>query len=246
MSQSIPVLVEAERPRDGLAALLLRADAVITSTRFPAAFTGQDSLADALATLAAQLPRARLVVTTLGGGGCVALERVVQLDGTTGNDDGGIADTLEAAMASLFPPPHLAPSAPLRGGGARPIAANARTHPRHVRLRHSESGAGTASHSSQWRVHAAPAAALPGPAVDTTGAGDAFIGAMAFWLASTGWLCGTQSGAKRAADDGGGGVGAALRLACWVAAANCCAAGARGGMPRRADVPPELLPGYTI
>ena len=57
---------------------------------------------------------------------------------------------------------------------------------------------------------------------DTTGAGDAFIGATAVGLARGLPLEDT------------------LRLASCVAAANCCADGARGGMPTRAQLPAEI------
>ena len=62
----------------------------------------------------------------------------------------------------------------------------------------------------------------PGAVRDTTGAGDAFIGAAAAGL-----------GRGLALDE-------VLRLASYAAAANCCADGARGGMPRRDELPAEL------
>ena len=62
----------------------------------------------------------------------------------------------------------------------------------------------------------------PGAVRDSTGAGDAFIGAIA-----AGVRCGVP-------------LADTLRLAAFVAAANCAAEGARGGMPHHADLPPDL------
>ena len=71
-----------------------------------------------------------------------------------------------------------------------------------------------------------PAWPLPtggdGAVRDTTGAGDAFIGATAVGLARGLPLQDT------------------LRLASFAAAANCGSDGARGGMPHYADLPLEL------
>ena len=58
---------------------------------------------------------------------------------------------------------------------------------------------------------------------DTTGAGDAFIGAVAYGL------CHKFSPER------------ALRLGSVVAASNCTGFGARGGLPRRDALRPDLL-----
>lgn len=69
-----------------------------------------------------------------------------------------------------------------------------------------------------------PASPLPfgGSVRDTTGAGDAFIGAL---------LNGLRRGLALEAN---------LRVASYVAAANCTADGARGGMPLYSDLPPDI------
>mmetsp|Transcript_89312 Transcript_89312/g.255787 ORF Transcript_89312/g.255787 Transcript_89312/m.255787 type:complete len:355 (+) Transcript_89312:110-1174(+) len=69
-----------------------------------------------------------------------------------------------------------------------------------------------------------PAFMLPAdqPVADTTGAGDAFLGALATCLAEDVPL------------------GEALPVACWAGAQNCCAEGARGGMPALSQCPLEL------
>ena len=79
------------------------------------------------------------------------------------------------------------------------------------------------------RVFRTPAATLPdGAVVDTTGAGDAFIGSLLHFWSTMGW--GTPTAPERA-----------LQLAASVAAAKCCDMGARTGLPRAADLPDGLL-----
>ena len=74
------------------------------------------------------------------------------------------------------------------------------------------------------RVTAVQAAQLPPEAVvDTTGAGDAFIGSLLYGVAT------------------GKPVREAMALASVVAARKCTALGARMGLPRRADLRPDLL-----
>ena len=68
----VPVLVEAERPREGLDELLALADYVVCSQGFPAAWAGgseEEEEGAALAAVAARLPRARWIVHTLGARG---------------------------------------------------------------------------------------------------------------------------------------------------------------------------------
>ena len=60
--------------------------------------------------------------------------------------------------------------------------------------------------------------------VDTTGAGDAFVGSLIYSLAT------------------GLGIEATLRLGAVVAACKCTALGARPGLPWRSQLSPEVLP----
>ena len=60
--------------------------------------------------------------------------------------------------------------------------------------------------------------------MDTTGAGDAFVGSLMFGLAT------------------GLGIGAMLRLGAVVAACKCTALGARPGLPRREQLSAEFRP----
>lgn len=72
--------------------------------------------------------------------------------------------------------------------------------------------------------HVLPASCLPqGAVVDTTGAGDSFIGSI---------LYGLTAGMARPA---------MLRLAAVVAACKCTALGARPGLPARKQLAAELL-----
>ena len=76
---------------------------------------------------------------------------------------------------------------------------------------------------SRWETCTVPAFALqPDEVVDTTGAGDAFIGGLAASIV-------------RGLD-----LLPALRIASWVAAENCKGEGARGGMPSATDMPAEV------
>ena len=87
-------------------------------------------------------------------------------------------------------------------------------------------GALAVERGSRGKVTRVPAWPLPASAAgkvrDTTGAGDAFIGA-------------TAAGLRRGLP-----LPDILRLASCVAATNCCADGARGGMPTLAELPQEL------
>ena len=76
-AKNIPVLVEGERPRQNLEALLELGDYVCTSENFPAdASTRGAEDAAATCELLARLPRARAIVTTLGAAGAVMIRRV--------------------------------------------------------------------------------------------------------------------------------------------------------------------------
>jgi hypothetical protein len=246
----VPVLCEAERLRPGLEELLALADVVVASASFPAAWTGHASVPDALVEMAARLPRARLLVSTQGAAGCIALERVTQetRDGEASTSAGVAADPndvisalrAEAARAvPSLPPPDALPlprdavaSPPLRlrrpppppaaaQAAAAAAAASANADAGNA-ARYASAASGTGDVTMIARLLFAPAAATS-RVVDTTGAGDAFIGAMCY------------------ATVGGMRSEAALRLAAWVAATKCRALGPRPGLPRRAEVPPHLL-----
>ena len=74
----------------------------------------------------------------------------------------------------------------------------------------------------QWQAHTLPAFSLAGsPVVDSTGAGDAFIGGLAAALVR------------------GASVLSALHVAAWTGSMNCLGEGARGGMARLKALSPS-------
>jgi sugar/nucleoside kinase (ribokinase family) len=255
----VPVLVEAERLRPGLDALLALADFVVTSAHFPAAATGEPALGDALLALAARFPRARWVATTLGARGAALLERggapaaepaaaeevlarlfaeaeaAAAASAAFGGRGAGGVEVGMPGVAADAAPRLLRPSGGALGGAAAAAVAAAAAAAAEA---NADAGAGAryappaaASDASSsaasvvGRLTVTTAARLPhGAVVDTTGAGDAFIGAMLTSIAA-----------------GHTDPAAALRLGAVVAAAKCTALGARPGLPRRADLAPELF-----
>ncbi|GJP47215.1 hypothetical protein CLOM_g6432 [Closterium sp. NIES-68] len=73
----LPVLVDAEKPRDGLDELLAHATYVVVSEKFPQAWTGEGTLGAALLAMAGRLPKARFIIVTRGAAGCAMLDRRV-------------------------------------------------------------------------------------------------------------------------------------------------------------------------
>lgn len=73
--RKIPILIDAERPREGLDDLLKLADYAVCSAKFPQAWTDAPSFASALVSVMLRLPNLRFVIVTLGGEGSIMLER---------------------------------------------------------------------------------------------------------------------------------------------------------------------------
>ncbi|EIE21663.1 PfkB-type carbohydrate kinase, partial [Coccomyxa subellipsoidea C-169] len=181
----IPVLVEAERLRPGLNELLAHADYVVTSARFPQAWTGEAGLGDALLSTFYCLPHIRWMVTTLGSKGSVFLERANVLQDEDATRTAKLEDVLKYNKANN-----------LKEYSEGPVA----------------------------RVVVASAAVLPKDAImDTTGAGDAFIGTLLYAICNS--MPPEQS----------------LQLAAVVAATKCTAFGARGGLPMRSSLSENLF-----
>ena len=211
VQRGIPCLVEAEKPREGLDALLKQATTVCTSAAFPMSWTAQAELPAALLAMWERLPRAQVIVTTLGSEGSVALQRCPPPGGDTSGDQIVDAAALGNALSDLKAATAGAPPAPAAGSPPVP--------------RTCVSGPISRIWPSSWgRVLFTPAAVVhPSDVVDTTGAGDAFIGSLAFGL-----IEGLQ-------------LERTLALASWVAAHKCRLPGPRPGLPRREQVPPQLL-----
>jgi len=214
--RGIPCLVEAERPREGLEAVLSCATTVVTSATFPGTWTGHAQLHDALMAAWARLPGAQIVVTTLGSEGSIALHRCpASGQAQAPVDAAGLATLLQQLRAATA---HAAPPPPR---GSQPRPRNSVSSPPVLLAMRDDAGIT----SQQWgRLIYTPAAVVhPDDIVDTTGAGDAFIGSLAYGLVD------------------GLPLERSLALASWVAAHRCRLPGPRPGLPRREEVPEMLL-----
>lgn len=75
--RSIPIIIDAERKREGLDELLSVATYVVCPANFPQVWTEASSLPTALLSMLLRLPNVKFVVVTLGENGCVMLERSI-------------------------------------------------------------------------------------------------------------------------------------------------------------------------
>eukprot|EP00249_Psilotum_nudum_P015675 c25462_g1_i2 orf=123-1112(+) len=71
----LPILLDAERIREGMDEFLVLANYVVCSSKFPQAWTKASSLPEALLEMLFQLPQLKFVIATLGASGCVMLEK---------------------------------------------------------------------------------------------------------------------------------------------------------------------------
>eukprot|EP00898_Chlorokybus_atmophyticus_P005216 jgi/Chlat1/5696/Chrsp38S05542 len=226
-ARGLPIVVEAERPREGLNDLLGFADYVITSKTFPEAWTNASALGDALLAMAGKLPHAKFIVSTLGDQGAVMLERAG--DGASSLKESPAASTVSKLMEAGKH--ERVPAVAGRGTTASYIGLNQGvlvmatppacfTRPNDL-LSMLE---GSDDVKVDGRFLYAPAVPLTQKdVVDTTGAGDAFIGAVLYGLA-------TGLSNKKI-----------MSLATTVAARNCMALGARPGLPYKKDLSPNMF-----
>ncbi|KAG7984854.1 hypothetical protein I3843_04G181100 [Carya illinoinensis] len=190
----IPILIEAERVREGLDDLLKLADYAICSANFPQAWTEASSVPSALVSILLRLPNIKFVIVTLGEEGCIMLERSVGEGPQTEEID------VEILLESLKRQKDESVAIPTYISS--PV----------TRLR--VNGIGTVC----GRLLLGTAEKIPpSELIDTTGAGDAFIGAVVYAL------CTDMQPETM------------LPFAAQVAAANCRALGARTGLPLRSD-----------
>ncbi|XP_030532589.2 ribokinase-like [Rhodamnia argentea] len=190
----IPILVEAERLREGLDDLLMVAEYAVCSAKFPKAWTNGASIVRALLSMMLRLPNLQFVIVTMGEDGCIMLERSVDDDSDSGEVD------VDSLLDSLR----------LK----RPNYTSLPTCTFSPKMKLTAKEIGTVS----GRLYLGTAENIPpSELVDTTGAGDAFIGATLYAL------CAGMPPEKM------------LRFAAQVAAANCRALGARTGLPHRTD-----------
>ncbi|VVA89954.1 unnamed protein product [Arabis nemorensis] len=197
--KKIPILVDAEKKRDGLDDLLQFADYVVCTAKFPQAWTEMSSNPGALVSMLLRLPKLKFVIVTLGEEGCLMLQRASkEASESKETDIESLLETLKhrTDLTTTFPTCVASETTKLNA-----------------------SGIGTVS----GRLFLGTAEKIPPEElVDTTGAGDAFIGAVLYAI------CAGMSPEKM------------LPFAAQVAACNCRALGARTGLPHRTDT--RLVP----
>ncbi|RZB85620.1 Ketohexokinase isoform C [Glycine soja] len=93
--KNIPILIDAERPREGLDDLLKLADYVVCSAKFPASWTKASTVPQALVSMLLRLPNIKFVIVTLGKDGCIMLERSVDGPSTEEVDVDSLLESLE-------------------------------------------------------------------------------------------------------------------------------------------------------
>lgn len=195
----IPMLIDAERRREGLDDLLNLVDYVVCSAKFPEAWTTAPSVPSALVSMLLRLPHVKFVIVTLGENGCIMLERSVNEALELEEMD------VDSLLESL--------NQRIDGNKVEPTCISSKF----MKLR--AGGVGTVS----GRLLVGTAEKIPPlELIDTTGAGDAFIGAILYAI------CAEMPLEKM------------LPFAAQVAAAGCRALGARTGLPWRTD--PRVAP----
>ncbi|XP_010433175.1 PREDICTED: ketohexokinase-like isoform X2 [Camelina sativa] len=198
--KKIPILVDAEKKRDGLDDLLQFADYVVCTAKFPQVWTEASSTPGALISMLLRLPKLKFVIVTLGEEGCLMLERASKAEvlQSQETDIESLLETLKHRKDSTT---------------TFPTCVSSET----TKLK--ADGIGTVS----GRLFLGTAENIPTEELlDTTGAGDAFIGAVLYAI------CAGMPPEKM------------LPFAAQVAGCSCRALGARTGLPHRTD--PRLVP----
>ncbi|CAO2177427.1 unnamed protein product [Urochloa humidicola] len=194
IQRKIPILIDAEKKREGLDELLNFASYVVCSAKFPQAWTGASSIPVALVSMLSRLPKIKFIIVTLGEKGCLMLERSMK--------DAFEAEEIdvEALFESL--------EKKVDQSSKMPNCISSKAN-----LRISADGVGSIS----GRLVLGTAEVIPpDELIDTTGAGDAFIGAVLYGLC-------TGMPAERM-----------LPFAAQVAGCGCRGLGARSSLPHRA------------
>ncbi|KAK7267482.1 hypothetical protein RIF29_20156 [Crotalaria pallida] len=193
--KNIPILIDAERPREGLDDLLKLADYVVCSSKFPKAWTEASTIPQALVSVLLRLPNIKFVIVTLGKDGCIMLERNVDAGPSSEEVDvDSLVKSLEARKNESASIPTCISSSVTK------LKAE---------------GIGIVS----GKLYVGTAESIPpSELIDTTGAGDAFIGAVLYAI------CAKFSPETM------------LSFAATVAAAKCRDLGARSGLPYRTDL----------
>ncbi|KAK4366138.1 hypothetical protein RND71_014018 [Anisodus tanguticus] len=197
--RGVPILIDAEKKREGLDNLLSFASYVVCTTRFPQEWTEASSIPSALVSMLLRLPKVKFVIVTLGKDGCIMLQRT-EMD-THLPEEMDVDDLVEKLNQEKDTNATL-PAC---------ICSNvAKLHAKGIGTFIGKLFVGTAESIPETEL------------IDTTGAGDAFIGAVLYSI------CANMPPEKM------------LPFAAQVAAIKCRALGARAGLPRYTD--PHLAP----
>ncbi|CAI0560600.1 unnamed protein product [Linum tenue] len=197
--KNIPILIDAEKKREGLDDLVNLATYVVCSAKFPQAWTEAATIPSALVAMLLRLPKLKFVIVTLGEDGCIMLERW--------SDEVSLSEEIDVDR--------LLQSLEHRKNVGTVIPTCISSPLTRIRAK----GIGTIS----GRLFVGTAEKIP-PAelLDTTGAGDAFIGSVLYAI------CANMPPERM------------LPFAAQVAGAGCRGLGARTALPRRTD--PRLVP----
>ncbi|KAL8159422.1 hypothetical protein V2J09_000959, partial [Rumex salicifolius] len=200
--RNIPILVDAEKKREGLDELLNFASYVVCSAKFPQIWTGASSAPKALVSLLLRLPKVRFAIVTLGENGCIMIER--SPNNGSDQEEINVDEVLESLLkrvdhSSVIPTCVSSDVMSLRADGFGTVCG---------------------------RLFVGTSEKIPpSELIDTTGAGDAFIGAVLYAL------CVGMPSERM------------LPFAAQVAACGCRGLGARTGLPHQTE--PLLLPFLT-
>ncbi|XP_071719803.1 uncharacterized protein [Rutidosis leptorrhynchoides] len=155
----MPILIDAERLRDGLDEFLCLADYVVCSKNLPQAWSKAPSVPSALVSMLLRLPKVKFVIVTLGENGCMMLER-------------SMAEVSETTEINIDDLPELLKQN-IDSGKTTPTCVSSDI----TRLQ--AKGIGSVS----GRLFIGTAEKIPeSELVDTTGAGDAFIGSILYGI----------------------------------------------------------------
>ncbi|GBG61146.1 hypothetical protein CBR_g19222 [Chara braunii] len=215
-ARGLPILVDAEKRRDGLDELLSSATYIVAAAKFPQHWTGETTLPDALLQMMIKLPGLQFVIVTLGADGCVMLRRESDNNNNSGATMPGVPEldigkTLDELKDLAQKRRAEQSSQPL------PVVVSSTVGRLMPSSPHSSETQAERTGVFGTLIYGTAVMMTPEEIVDTTGAGDAFIGAVLYAL------CAGMSASST------------LTLAATVASAKCRAMGARAGLPFRED-----------
>ncbi|CAN8247860.1 unnamed protein product [Cochlearia groenlandica] len=190
-SKNISILINTEKRREGLDEFLDLADYAVCSTDFPQDWTEAQTAPSALLSMLTRLPKLKFVIMTLGEHGCMMLERC--LDEVSGPEEETCIDELHESLKQSTDFTNVLPV-------------------------YNSSLVSRFAGNITGRLYIVTAEKIPSlELIDTTGAGDAFTGALLYGLCT-----------NMALED-------MLLFASRVAGCCCRGLGARTTLPIRTD-----------